>query len=222
MTVIKEKLTDIKEQYEKAQMLIEEESKNDPVTEPYRSHYKAQEVLINLEKNIKNMDGDSQDLVLRGIQCHVCKEIGRIYMYTQELNNAEKYFNRALDFCTDQDLDRNIVVGCVDTLNQISILWSNRENTELAKEALNRAEKTYQLFKGTGNKPLTIQDLFGSPDEVEEGKGELALEKHYTLTLYYLAQVIGSDGDLHSSARYCHLTLKRQMEFNDYEPMIGL
>jgi KIF-binding protein len=52
---------------------------------------------------------------------------------------------------------------------------------------------------------------------VEAGKGTIGFEKIYTLTLYYLAQVIGGDGDLTSSAKYCHQTLRRQLEYNDYE-----
>lgn len=219
MTVIKEKLSDIKEQYEKAQSLINDESKNDPVTEPYRSHYKAQEVLFNLEKNIKNLQGETEDPVLDAIKCHVYKEIARIYMHTEELSNADKYFKKAIEFCSERETDPRFIIGCVDTLNQTSILWSNWDNSEVARKTLDQAEKAYKDFKEKKEKPLTISDLFGSPEEVEEGKGDLALEKLYTLTLYYLAQVIGNSGDLHTSAKYCHITLKRQLEFKDYEPI---
>lgn len=55
MTIIKEKLSDIKENYEKCVKLIEEESKNDPVTEPYQSHYKARDILKESENNLKNI-----------------------------------------------------------------------------------------------------------------------------------------------------------------------
>lgn len=34
-----------------------------------------------------------------------------------------------------------------------------------------------------------------------------------------MAQIIGTMGDLHSSAIYCHTTLKRQLEYDDYEPI---
>jgi hypothetical protein len=58
MTILKEKLTDIKEKFEKCIKLIEEESKNDPVTEPYQSHYKARDILRESENNLKNILGD--------------------------------------------------------------------------------------------------------------------------------------------------------------------
>ncbi|XP_026684029.1 KIF1-binding protein-like [Diaphorina citri] len=47
-------------------------------------------------------------------------------------------------------------------------------------------------------------------------KEVLALEKLYTLTLYYLAQCYIHKGDAIKSAVCCHTTLKRQLEINDY------
>lgn len=41
MTIAKERLSDIKEKYEKAVNLIENESKTDPETAPYKSHYEV-------------------------------------------------------------------------------------------------------------------------------------------------------------------------------------
>jgi KIF-binding protein len=63
-----------------------------------------------------------------------------------------------------------------------------------------------------------LTDIFGS-EEVEAGKGTLGFEKVYTLTLYYLAQVTGGEWNLPLSASYCHRTLKRQLEYKEYEIM---
>lgn len=54
MAVEKEKLSDLKETYEKAEKLMKEESKNNPPTEPYRSHYLAKDILSELRNNVKN------------------------------------------------------------------------------------------------------------------------------------------------------------------------
>lgn len=192
MTVSKEALSDLKEQYEKAQKLIDEDSKEDPVTEPFRSHYKAREILLAIEENIKNLP---PDVVLQGVSAHIGKEIGRIYMFVEELGSAEKYFNKTLEALKGYELDARFINIFVDTLNQASILWSNRDNAEAAKELLERAEKAFADFKASGEHALTLSDLFGTADEVEEGKGDLALEKLHTLTLYYLAQILGSLGE---------------------------
>lgn len=97
----------------------------------------------------------------------------------------------------------------------MGILWSTRQDHGESKKYLLRAESLYKEFKGLGIPPLTISDMFGT--EIEKGKGDVSLEKVHTLTLYYLAQVFGQEGDLDTSAHYCHLTLKRQLEFKDYE-----
>lgn len=219
MPIPKEKLTDIKEHYERAQKLIEEDSKTDPVTDPYRSHYAAQKILQDLENNVQNLQIDNdEDLVLRAILCCICKEIGRIHYFTEELSNAEKYFEKCLKLLKDNELNEHCINIYIDILNQSSILWSSRTNPEASKELLERAENAYKDFRAAGDlKPLELTDLFGSPDEIESGKGDLALEKLHTLTLYYLAQVYGNLGDLPKSAHYCHLTLKRQLEYNDFE-----
>lgn len=99
----------------------------------------------------------------------------------------------------------------------MGILGSTRQKIEESKQYLVQAESLYQEFKNLNISPLTISDIFGT--EIEQGKGEINLEKIHTLSLYYLAQVFGQEGDLHTSAHYCHLTLKRQLEFNDYEPI---
>lgn len=227
MTVLKEKLSDIKEQYEKAQKLIEEESKSDPITEPYRSHYKACQVLLDLENNILNIiqdipsaDSSEQIKTYSAILSHVLKEIACIYTFTEELSNGEKYFRKALERIGEDNKNESMFITVyVDTLNQLSILCSQLENIEQSKEFLETAENAYRTFKEKNGQALTISDVFGSPEEIEMGKGDIALEKLHTLTLYYMAQVLGNLGNLEKSANYCHQTLKRQIEYNDYEPI---
>lgn len=99
----------------------------------------------------------------------------------------------------------------------VGILWSNRQDAVKSHEYLEKAENLYKEFKSSEKMPLTIYDLFGTKEEIEKGKGADILEKTHTLTLYYLAQIIGTMGDLHKSAMYCHTTLKRQLEYDDYE-----
>ena len=37
-------------------------------------------------------------------------------------------------------------------------------------------------------------------------------EKSYTNTLFYLAQIFGTQGDNKQAAAHCHITLQRQLE----------
>lgn len=54
MVIPKEILSDYKEVYEKAFKLVNEESKNDPSTEPFKSHYAARDLLVQMKENLKN------------------------------------------------------------------------------------------------------------------------------------------------------------------------
>lgn len=224
--VTKEALSDLKEKYAKAENLIEEESKLDPPTEPYKSHYAAQDILIELQNNIKNTmqtlkaDNQADDLdKYTFILAHILVDLGKIAMFTEEPSNAERYLQQGVDLLSEFQLNPSAVCAYLNGLNQCGILWTNRNNAEKAKEFLIKAEETYTSFKASQSVPLTIYDLFGPEDEIESGKGSKLLEKTNTLTLFYLAQVFGTLGDLKKSAVYCHTTLKKQMQSRDYEPI---
>lgn len=224
MTISKEKLSDYKEKYEEAENLVEVDSKHDPPTEPFRSHYKAMDILIEMQNNLKNLlndlpedeDHESRRLLLY-ILGFVYKDSGRVCVWTQELSNGEKYLMKCIELLEPYKMNAECINAYLGALNQIGILWSNRNDAPKSKEYLDQADKLFNDFKASSKIPFTIYDIFGSKDEIEHGKGMDMLEQTHTLTLYYLAQILGALGDLHKSAALCHRTLQRQLEFNDYE-----
>lgn len=221
MTILKEKLTDFKEKFEIAQQLVEE-TKSETL-EPYKNHYKAREILQDLEKNLDNVTPNFSDnpddlLTINSILGYVRKDIGKISMFVEETSLAERYFKKAVELLESDKNHRKIIVCYVDVLNQLGILWSKLDDTEKSKEFLLKSEEAAKEFKEISQcEPLTIFDVFGT--EIEEGKGTESLEKTRTLTYFYLAQVFGQLGKLETSAKYCHLTLNRQLELKDYEPI---
>ena len=40
---------------------LQQESKNDPETEPYKSKYKARDILMEIRKKLENYDSDSDE-----------------------------------------------------------------------------------------------------------------------------------------------------------------
>lgn len=221
MTISKEQLSDIKEKFELAQKIVEE-SKSDSL-EPYKNHYKSREILSELETKLEKIiadTGDAKDLlVFKAILGYVLKDIGRINSFVEETAQSDAYLNKSLNLLEDYQLEPEAVICYVDCLNQLGILWSKLDDNEKSKQFLIRSEKVAKDFKATGKTPLTIFDIFGTSDEIEKGKGEESLEKTCTLTYFYLAQVYGTSGELETSAKYCHVTLKRQLELKDYEPV---
>lgn len=222
MTISKEKLSDYKEKYEEAENLVEVDSKHDPPTEPFRSHYKAMDILVEMQNNLKNLlndedeDHESRRLLLY-ILGFLYKDTGRICVWTQELSNGENYLMKCIELLEPYKMNSECVNPYMAALNQIGVLWSNRNDAAKSKEYLDQSDKLYNDFKDSSKTPFTIYDIFGSKDEIEHGKGMHMLEQTHTLTLYYLAQILGVLGDLHQSAALCHKTLQRQLEFNDYE-----
>lgn len=226
MTVEKEKLSDLKEKYEKAENFVEEESKNDPATEPYKSHYLAKDILLEMRNNMKNTLSDfkangqtaAADLYTC-ILCHIIVDLGKICVHVEETSTGEQYLDEALALVHDYEKHPSGICSYVNGLNQLGILHSGRGDVKRSKECLVDAERAYNDFKAAGNAPLTIYDMFGTVDEIEVGKGDAQLEKINTLTLFYLAQIFGNEGDLHKSAVYCHTTLKKQLELKEYDPI---
>lgn len=234
MVINKENLTDIKERYEKAQKLFEEDSKHDPVTNPYKSIYESREILHILAQNVQNVlntlecdvadqtvvnnEFEADIFIYRVILGHVNKELARNFMATDEFSAGERNLRKSLLFIESHKTCAESVILSVETLNDMG-LYAIRNDAAESKAFLDRAEKVYQEFKEMGIAPLTISDIFGTKDEVEPAKATHKLETIYTLTLYYQAQVCTKLADLHNSAWYCHKTLKRQLEYNDYDPI---
>lgn len=161
-------------------------------------------------------DDDSRHLLLY-ILGFIYKDMGRIYVWTQELTNGENYLMKCIELLEPYKMNPECVNAYLGALNQIGVLWSNRNDAPKSKEYLEQADQLFHDFKASTKIPFTIYDIFGSKDEIEQEKGMEQMEQTHTLTLYYLAQILGTLGDLHKSAALCHRTLKRQLEFNDYE-----
>lgn len=220
-------LSSLRAKYREAENLVEEESKKDPPTEPFRSHYSARDILYELLANIRNLvvsleaeNGSAEDLqTFKFLSWYVKIDVGKISMFVEEFSTAEKLLQEVIEAMEEHKMNPTIVCAYVNGLNHIGILWSNRGETEKAKSYLDKAEEIFDQFNRTGEKPLTIFDLFEQQAVGDNEKGGRLLEKMNTLTLFYQAQVYGALGDLNKSAVYCHTTLKKQLLMNDYEPI---
>lgn len=225
MTLSKELLVDLKEKYAKTEVLVIEKSKLDPPTEPFKSHYEAREILLELAQTIKqhieSCDKDANDDIqlLNNILAHLTVDLAKVHNFTDELSTGEKYLNEALELMKNRETDREIILIALNAVNEFGVFWMNRGETEKSKEFLISAETYYTTFKEKKLEPLTVHDLFDGNTINENGQGEKLLEKINVLTLFYLAQVFGSLGDLRKSAIYCHNTLKKQLVLGEFEPI---
>lgn len=213
-------MNDFRENYAKVRKLLDEESKNDPENVPYLSKYKAKEILTNMRDTItivKNSETDLNPVKCDAMLGAVLLNIGIISMETEEITPSETVLCEAERVLSPNKLEPEIVIILLNVYNNLGILWSNRENPLLSRNYLLDAKELYESFKCTLQMPIPIDQLFGS--EESDVNDFMLLEKGHTLTLYYLAQVYGVLKENLKSAVYCHTTLRRQLQYNDYEPI---
>ncbi|XP_060530970.1 KIF-binding protein-like [Cylas formicarius] len=224
MTINKEIFVDLHEKYQKVLKLLLEDSKYDPETEPYLSKYSAKQILIGMKANIENIlrsqtPGTQDHLKFTAMLGSVYLYLGTVAIDTEELSLGEKHLEKCKEvICLSEDVPQMILIA-LNMYNQFGILWS-KSDPEKSKFYLEVAEQLYKNFKNSGNIPVDIADLF-EPNlaTYHDNLAIINFEKLHTLTLYYLAQIFGVLKQTFKSAVYCHITLKRQLEMDDYEPI---
>ncbi|CAG9762454.1 unnamed protein product [Ceutorhynchus assimilis] len=224
MTINKEAFVDLEEKYQKVIKLLLEDSKSDPENEPFLSKYSARQILIGMKANLENLmriqsSGGPESIKLNAMYGTVHLYLGMVAIDTEEITVGEKHLDKCQEIIKDIQSLPDVVLIALNMYNQFGILWSQRE-PEKSKIFLEKAEQLYLDFKSTGTAPIDIADLF--KPNIESYNSEMAfknMEKIYTLTLYYLAQIFGQLNQDFKSAVYCHITLQRQLEMADYDPI---
>ncbi|KAK3747929.1 hypothetical protein QZH41_008848 [Actinostola sp. cb2023] len=153
------------EKYKEAKRLSEEESKNDPESEPYKSKYAAREVLTELKEKLETFENEDEESseYIKLLSASIIHQLALNYSDTQEPSDGEKYFQRCLKLiqCKDERLDLNLktVSLTLHCLNQLGILWSQRGDADKALEFLQDGELLYHRFKkDVGGAPYSIHD----------------------------------------------------------------
>ncbi|EDW04244.1 KIF-binding protein [Drosophila grimshawi] len=230
MVIPKEVLSDYRELYEKANALIEQDSRSDPPTDPYRSHYKARDILHDLKKQLEDQlisirasedEGSHDEFAYQSMLGFICRDLGRIHIYTEESIDGEKILKRCLELVEERKQRPQCIIAYVGAINELSIVYAARLEYKKALELLLQAEQNYEEFQAGGELPMTMFDLFNPVSEDVEltaaATGSKELENLYTLCCFYLAQMWGHVGEPEKTAQCCHRTLHRQIKYKCYE-----
>ncbi|XP_011496932.1 PREDICTED: KIF1-binding protein homolog [Ceratosolen solmsi marchali] len=220
-TIIEVIKAELKEKYIIVRKLIDEDSLNDLITEPYKSKYAAMEILKNMQTVLLNFIDNmkpQEDEMTSMLAC-VYLNLGIVAIETEELKAGQDYLTNCIGILNKMEIKSNTILFMINALNQLGILWSKQDQATKAKEYLECAEKEfkdYKCLKGCNFNIYSMFNIFGIKDCKDSSPIE-AIEKHHTLTLYYLAQIYGSLNYFIKSAIYCHMTLNRQLEMNDFD-----
>ena len=210
------------ELFKKANYLSKVASKDDPDDQPYKSLYEARELLTDLRAKLSDFyddDSNNKDLLfaLASLDLH----LGCNFTDTDETSTGEEYLSRVLKSLEELKMEEGAICIYLHALNHLGVLWCARNRHEKAKKYLDQAEELFHEYKkNVGDAPKRADEFFLKP---EEDESELLrnrsnkFEATYTHTLYYMAQVMAKLGDSDASAKYCHTTLRRQLDSHDYD-----
>ena len=132
--------------------------------------------------------------------------------------SAEKYLKKCLDTVSKETLHPDTILIILSGLNDLGVIWFQRDDSQKAREHLENAEKLFNEYVTIYPTEVPVIDWIFHTSTTEE-IGERPLESTYALSTFYLAQVYKSM-DLHLRAvLYCHITLKKQLEFEDLDKL---
>uniref|UniRef100_A0A8C5H458 KIF-binding protein n=1 Tax=Gouania willdenowi TaxID=441366 RepID=A0A8C5H458_GOUWI len=232
---------DICDKFTTAQQL--NESQTDPETDPFRSKYNARELLREIYRSLKSFEaadgeedsggesgeqrpteepldgqkedssgpsisGDSADGLRAAKLGAVEYYLGVNHIDTEELSAGQEHLMNCLKQLERCSVSSQNVSLCIHVRNQLGILWAGRDETEMAQGYLETAESIYQCY-------MKEVRLFNRIHQLQYRWFGLA----FTHTMYYLAQVYKSLGQTERAATYCHTTLQRQLQLNQFNPM---
>ncbi|XP_065152909.1 KIF-binding protein [Paramisgurnus dabryanus] len=241
------------EKFRLAQNLTDVESKKDPENNPFRSKYKARDLLKEIHCSLKKIDigdegevdneadcksgqmvdgelendagkacaGDSPTGMSAARLAVIEYYLGVNHIETEELSAGEQHLMTCMKLVDKCTITQENVSLFIQARNQLGILWAGRDEIEKAQGFLEIAESMYLLYmKEDGQAPMDLQDFFvPEGEELSQQERTRRFEMAYTHTLYYLAQVYKNLQQYERAGQYCHSTLQRQLEYNQFVPL---
>ncbi|KAF5900712.1 KIF1-binding protein, partial [Clarias magur] len=193
------------EKFRLAQDLSEIESRKDPENDPFRSRYKARELLKEIYCTVKNIESENEDRETNG-------QSGE----TEDAEAINGGGNKA--HAGDSRVGLGAAkLGVIDY--HLGVNHIETEELSAGEEYLMNCMKLLEECTD-GQPPLDLVDFFvleqDAPSQQERMK---RFEMAYTHTLYYLAQVYKNLGQYERAGQYCHSTLQRQLKYSQFLPL---
>nr|XP_020508440.1 KIF1-binding protein [Labrus bergylta] len=244
------------DKFTNAQNLTDVESRNDPENDPFRSKYKARELLREIYCSLKSFEagegeeesgGESSERPVEdppesgqgedGLDQAFSRDspgglraakLGAVEYYlgvnhidTEELPAGQEHLMNCMKLLERCRVSSDSVSLFIHVRNQLGILWAGRDETEMAQGFLETAESVYQRYmKEDGTPPTDMTEYFTTEEKLlTHQERTKRFELAYTHTKYYLAQVYKNLGQTERAATYCHSTLQRQLQLNQFSPM---
>ena len=198
-------------------------AQSDPEEAPYTSRYAAAGIQDSLIKSALTFSEDAEHMQIeindRAVSFHTI--VGRLLIRkglalieTDLLSEAEKAFREGL-ISLDAGQPCQDMCFQMAALNNIGILYCNRQDFDEALKHLSEVEKIYQNVSPSN---LLVTQGLNRVEDQSEHEAEVWFEELFTLALFYLAQVYQKKQDENRAANYCAMTLSRQLRFGTPSP----
>ena len=199
----------------------------DPETEPYRSKYEAKKIFEDLkideslnkipetlieEFQSLNLFNDDENKYKKLIDLILEFHLASIENETEERSSAEIRLHSILSSIESVVPHPLILVLVLNIYNQLILIRTSYEQYTEAIDLARKAEEIY--LKSSSMKKYSFEEIFGSTDSSRSD-----FEQIYTHTLFFLAQIYGKLDEKQQSARYCRMTLERQLTTKTYSPI---
>ena len=209
-------LNRLRQDYLKARELMDVISKQDEVSNPYKSLYEARDILKSVLIQVQNLqDYFDQDSVSI-ISILINLDLGTIDLKTEELSSGEQRLEEAFTLLSSLKSSKtNLHLIEINILNQLILLWTIRVDYSKAMKYFELAQSIYQNWSKLPEKDKCLFD-FVDCFNLNQSHSTLyqesvqKMETSYTQSLYFAAQISQKMGEKKVSASYCIQTLKRQ------------
>lgn len=141
---------DLQDKYEKVNKLLNEDSKLDPPNDPYRSKYKAQGLLNEMKTMITyHMDDlpsdDPERPKIHAMLGAVLLNMGVTSLDVEELSTGEEQLNNCINTLEEFSMQPFCIIFSLTALNQLGVLWSERDNPQKSLKILEKSEKMFHV-----------------------------------------------------------------------------
>ena len=164
--------------------------------------------------------------------------LGTFNSSNEDQNVCEEPFTKALKFLNSLPtiIKMRYLNYYQEILNNLGIIYYNRGEIKKGLQHFAKAEQIYKVFLNLSNYNFTNDfpkfmekcaslNKDGNSNEknilfsfvVDGGINKKNFEHNYTLTIFYYAQAFTKLGFRKKAIHYCSLTLKRQIEYNEYD-----
>ena len=163
--------------------------------------------------------------------------LGMFNLSNEDQSLCETSFNAAIDYFNTLPIIIKIRYINIyqEIYNNLGIIYYNKGEIKKGLRHLGKAEQMYKVFSDLNGYNYTNNfgkfmktccsltennnnnDIEFFNFYIDGGINKKSFEHNYTLTIFYYAQAFTKLGFKKKAIKYCSITLKRQIEFNEYD-----